>query len=145
MSGEPDRLVASSARTAWVIRQALLPSAVNYGDDYTAEPVLLDGLPGIADGTLVPNDDGTVIVTLNYRAGLRWSDGTPFTAADALLGLDVPAGSFDTGFKVLAAEQIDELTLEVVVEREGLEYPYVPTQPPPAHVLTESDVANPES
>lgn len=142
-SGEPDRLIGSSTRTAWAIRQAVLPSAVSFGDDYTAEPVLLERLPSIADGTLVPNDDGTVTITLSYRTGLMWSDGTPFSAADALLGLKIPAAPFESGFNIVSAEQINDRTLEVVVEREGLEYPYVPPQPPlPSHVLTESDVAN---
>ncbi len=141
---EPDRLVASETRAAQVIREALLPSAVSYGGDYAAEPVLLEALPNVEDGTLVRNDDGTLTVVLRYRDGLTWSDGTPFTAADALLGLEIPARPTDPVFQIMSAIQVDDQTLEVKVQH-GAEYPYVPPQPPlPAHILGDVNLSNPD-
>jgi len=141
---EPDRIVGSTTWVASVIRQAVLPSAISYGDDYAAEPVLLASLPSPDDGTLVRNDDGTLTVTLKYRDGLTWSDGTPFTAADALLGLQLPPSASDPYFEVVEARQTGDRVLEVTVA-EGAEYPYVPPQPPlPSHALRGIDLSDPD-
>ena len=121
------------AATVW---RLVSPQAAVFGVDYTAESDLLTGLPSAQDGTLRRRDDGSVAVTLRYREGWVWSDGEPFDAADAQLGLVHPATQgYGPAFEPVSVEQIDEYTLEVAFPYEA-EYPYVPPQPPlPAHVL----------
>jgi peptide/nickel transport system substrate-binding protein len=138
---EPATLVGSGAPAAAFIRAAVLPSAVVYGEDYIAEPLLLESLPGSEDGTLTRNSDGTLTVTLKYHDDLKWSDGTPFTAEDALLGLQVAPTASDPVVVVLDAQKVDGLTLALTLDN-GAEYPYVPPQPPlPSHVLGTADLS----
>lgn len=104
------------------------PQAAVFGEDYTAESELL-----AAAVTPHRNDDGTLTVMLRYRDDLSWSDGEPFDAADALLGLRLPA--LAGAGVVLDADAVDDHALEVVLA-EGAGYPYLPVQPSlPAHVL----------
>ena len=139
---EPDVIVGSTTYAAEFIRQAVLPTAVTYGAGYTAIPQLLIALPSAEDGTLARSSDGSLRITLNYRDDLVWSDGTPFTAADALLGLSLPTTVYDQAFDVRRVQMVGDHTLEVTVE--DADYPYVPPQPPlPSHVLTEADLSMP--
>jgi peptide/nickel transport system substrate-binding protein len=122
------------------ILQMVLPSAVSFGEDYIAEPVLLTSLPNAEDGTLRRNEDGTIGVTLHYRDDLRWSDGEPFTAADALFGIRaLPASPYGPAFMMLDVQQVDDYTLALTLA-DGAEYPYTPPQPPlPLHHFEAGD------
>ena len=131
---EPSGLFDTMSSLSDSILQMVLPSAVAFGEDYVAEPVLLTALPAVEDGTLRRNEDGSIGVILHYRDDLRWSDGEPFTAADALFGIRaLPVSPYGPAFVVLEAQQVDDYTLALTLA-EGAEYPYVPLQPPlPLH------------
>ena len=132
---EPASLLGDESAVAGELLPALVPQAAVFGEGYTATSDLLAALPSPEDGTLRRNEDGTLTVTLRYRDDLVWSDGEPFTADDALLGLSLPAPPSAPMFDVLEAQPVDDLTLEVTAAP-GAEYPYVPSQPPlPVHVL----------
>ena len=136
--GEPSTIVSSNDPTALAIRAAVLPSAANFGASYIGQAALLASLPSVEDGTLKRNSDGTLSITLKYRDGLAWSDGTPFTAADAILGMNLPLTPFDSPWEIRDIQQIDDLTVDVLVA-DGAEYPYTPPQPPlPVHILGDS-------
>ncbi len=136
----PQAFVTSGDVLAVALRQLVAPQAAVFGDDYAAEAGdLLTALPSAEDGSLRRNSDSTITVTLRYRDGLMWSDGQPFSVEDALLGLRLPAFPYAPTFEVIAAQRVDDLTLEVTAA-EGAEYPYVPSQPPlPAHVFADTD------
>jgi len=107
--------------------------------DYVAHPgPLLAALPSEAEGTLRRNEDGTVTATLVYNMGLTWSDGTPFSLDDAVLGLS--ASSYSTpAAQVIDVQRVGEDRLKVTLA-EGAAYPYVPPQPPlPSHVVAGED------
>jgi peptide/nickel transport system substrate-binding protein len=133
----PDPLIGSGDPLAQALLRLVMPQAAVFGTGYLATGDLLVALPDAGDGSLRRNDDGTLTVTLRYRDDLTWSDGEPFTAEDALLGLRAAPVPFAPAFEVVAARQVDDLTLEVTAAV-GAEYPYVPSQPPlPAHILGE--------
>jgi len=135
LAQEPGAILGGTEFTARDFLPFLTPRAAAYGEDYTAESDLLTALPSVEDGTLRRNEDGTLTITLHYRDDLVWSDGEPFDAADALLGLSLDPPAFASAFEVLDARQVDDLTLEVTAAA-GAEYPYVPAQPPlPVHVF----------
>lgn len=131
----PDPLTGSGDPLAQALLRLVTPQAAIFGTGYLASSDLLAVLPDAGNGSLRRNDDGTLTVTLRYRDDLTWSDGEPFTAGDALLGLRAAPVPFVPAFEVVAARQVDDLTLEVTAAV-GAEYPYVPSQPPlPAHIL----------
>lgn len=136
MADDPDSLVPYSSPAADALLRLVTLPAVVFGEDYTAdESPLLVSLPDVGDETLYRNEDSTLAVVLRYRDDLVWSDGTPFTVADALLGLSLPASSYGPTSDVLDVQQVDDYTLEVTLA-DGAEYPYVPSQPPlPVHIL----------
>jgi peptide/nickel transport system substrate-binding protein len=121
--------------SADLVRRALSAHPVTYREDYTAAPGILAALPNAADGTLVRNADGTFTVTLRYREGLVWSDGTPFSADDAALGMVVPFDDRLPDPTILETTVVDDLTLQLVLGADA-GYPYVPDAPPlPSHLL----------
>lgn len=139
----PTSLFDGSDRVAAAIWRLVAPQAAVFGTDYVAEPGdLLVELPNEGDGTLRAAEDA-LVVTLHYRDGLVWSDGEPFDAADALLGLTLPApGGLASDVVPLSANQVDDTTIEVSLPRDT-GYPYVPAQPPlPAHLF--ADAAEPD-
>ncbi|MBN1430125.1 MAG: hypothetical protein JXB07_17280 [Anaerolineae bacterium] len=136
-AGSPlDPVSLSTSQLGRSIGWAIWPSSAVYGKDYLAEAgALLTDLPDEAGGTLRRNEDGTLTITLRYRADLVWSDGEPFKTADVLLGLQLPVSSSDPAFEVLDAREGDDMTVLVTLAA-GAEYPYVPPLPPlPTHVV----------
>jgi len=138
----PTNLITGQGPTADAIRAMLMPPPVVFGTDFVAEvgPVngLLTALPSTSDATLTVNDLGETVVTLSYRQDLVWSDGEPFDAADAALGMIVPQGADKPTFEVTNVTQVGDYTLQVTAAP-GAEYPFVPfSMPLPVHVLGES-------
>ncbi len=131
----PDLRPGSGDPAAEAILRLVSPQAAVFGSDYVAGTDLLTSLPNTEDGTLRRNEDGTLTVTLRYRDGLVWSDGTPFDAHEALQGLALPGSPYAPAFEVISAQQQEALVLGVTAAGDA-EYPYVPSQPPlPVHVL----------
>jgi peptide/nickel transport system substrate-binding protein len=54
-------------------------------------PRLAAALPSVSDDSWVVNPDGTMRTTWKLRSDVTWHDGTPFTAADVVLGWRVAA------------------------------------------------------
>lgn len=125
---EPESLFGDPA--ADDIWQAVGMAAAGSDGAFGALPRALVELPTPENGGLTRNTDGTLAVTLRYRDDLTWSDGQPFSAEDALLGIQATPSP-----EVLDAEVVDEHTLNVTLDREA-GYPYVPDAPPlPSHAL----------
>ncbi len=136
-ASEPEAIIGSNHPTAAVLLPLVAPQAAVYGSDYVAQPGdLLTALPTVEGGQLSRNDDGTLSVSLSYNYDLAWSDGEPFSLSDAQVGLTLPAASLAPRFDVVDSTQGD-VALSVTAAP-GVEYPYVPSQPPlPVHVLGE--------
>lgn len=146
----PSNLLIDRGPAAEAVRSMTMLQPVLFGDDYLAETspqyTYLAALPSEEAGTLLRDDLGQIVVTLQYRTDLVWSDGEIFDAADAELGLRLPAPPDKPVFNVVDVSQIDQFTLEVTAAP-GAEYPYVPfALPLPEHVLgaevTLEDVQN---
>jgi peptide/nickel transport system substrate-binding protein len=137
---EPDAIIGSANPVARAIRDAVAPQPAQYVDDFSAENgTLLTKLPTETDGSLTRDAEGHIVVILTYRDGLVWSDGVPFSAADAALGMNTPAAVSDPAFTVKDTEIVDDQTVRVTLL--AAEYPYVPSQPPlPSHVVTKDNI-----
>jgi peptide/nickel transport system substrate-binding protein len=132
---DPDTLYDLADPVAAAILRLVSPPAAVYGEDYVAEPGSLLSLPGVEDGSLRVNEDGSITVRLHYRSDLVWSDGHPFDpVTDPALGLSLPALPSAPTFEVLDV-QVGDASIEVTAAP-GVEYPYVPSRPPlPHHVF----------
>jgi peptide/nickel transport system substrate-binding protein len=53
------------------------------------QPDLVTELPSVQAGTWRVNPDGSMDVTWKLRPGIKWHDGTPFTADDLLFSLEM--------------------------------------------------------
>ncbi len=68
------------------------------------EPQLATALPSIDNGSWRVNADGTMDTTFRLRPGIKWHDGTPFTADDLLFSFrifldpDLPTGGSQKRF-----------------------------------------------
>lgn len=138
---EPDALIGSASPAGVALSALVAGRAVVFGTGYEAQPDLLRALPSEANGTLRHNDDGTISVVLQYRDDLKWSDGTPFLIADALLGLKAappPGAPLDDIVDMRAGDNM----MVLLTLAAGAEYPYIPAQPPlPSYALSNVDPA----
>jgi len=132
-TNEPENLIGNGgAAPLW---EAVGLAAAGPDGAFGAQPRALIELPTPENGDLLRNPDGTLSATLRYRDDLTWSDGQPFSAADALLGMLAAPSP-----EVLDVETLDDFTLNVTLARDA-GYPYVPVAPPlPSHVLEGLDV-----
>lgn len=122
----------------------LTPDAIRTSVDYRVEgSELFAALPSVDSGTLSLAERTAVRAILRYRDDLVWSDGTPFSIDDALLGLKLPARPDDPPFEIIWLNTPDDGSIEVVAAP-GAAYPYAPAKPPlPAHALSEPMLAQP--
>ncbi len=138
-TNQPDSLLNSNQPVSAMVRGAVAPTAVQFGQDYVAKPLLVRALPSPSDGTLTRNEDGTLEVVLNYRDDLKWSDGEPFKAADAVLGFEW-YGKVNTG-SIVDAKESGPLSVTLMLPADA-PYPYVPEAPPlPSHKLQGVDLS----
>ena len=111
-TNEPESLIGDAGAT--LLWEAVgLPTAGPDGA-FGAQPRALIELPPAENGDLIRNPDGTLTATLRYRDDLTWSDGQPFSADDALLGMLAAPSP-----EVLNVEAVDDLTLKVTLARDG--------------------------
>lgn len=102
------------------------PLALNVGDG-GAVPRVLQELPSLERGTWRVFDDGSMETTLKLRPGVRWHDGTPFSARDVIFshGLyrdpELPNSEQEAVKHIASMEAIDSVT---VVARWVDTYPF---------------------
>lgn len=125
-----------------------LPSLTNGDVVTTTVTVFRDALGQITDTPTEQTDEVTqVSVTFHWNAELRWSDGTPVTAADSVFAYEL-AQSADLGqaaasrLAMLARyEQVDEHTTRAVLNPDVTDPAYLTSFwiPLPRHLLSEVD------
>lgn len=88
-----------------------------------------------------PNDDGSVW-TFKLREGVKWHDGTPFTAADVVATLDrLAPGNLVAYIVEGAAKAIDDLTVEVTLNAPDGQFPYLVSLWNPQSLITPASYA----
>jgi peptide/nickel transport system substrate-binding protein len=121
------------------------PVAMENLGAYTVASIPLEYLCGPGEGAALapmlaeswkPNADGSVW-TFMLRKGVKWHDGTPFTAADVVSTLDKLA---DAGLKASiakgAAKAIDDTTVEVTLLAADGNFPYLVSNWNPQALIT---------
>ncbi|CAM3950991.1 peptide ABC transporter substrate-binding protein [Nocardiopsis rhodophaea] len=83
---EPDMLVQdfSLRHASWAVLNPLMLKLVRYDDAWRPWPELAERIPSVDNGDRRTLDDGRVEVRWRLRRGIRWHDGAPVTAHDAL-------------------------------------------------------------
>jgi peptide/nickel transport system substrate-binding protein len=109
-------VLASSAQTTQQVLTGPI-FALLWGFDSKNAPIpdLVTDIPTTDNGLVKKIDDTHMDVTINLKAGLKWSDGTPLTTADvkfttdAICNPDVGAAS-QLGFDHIASTEIKSAT-----------------------------------
>jgi peptide/nickel transport system substrate-binding protein len=88
-----------------------------------------------------PNTDGSVW-TFKLRQGVKWHDGTPFTAADVVATMDRLAGSnLKASVAPGATKAIDDFTVEITLLSPDGQFPQQVGSYNPQSVITPKDFA----
>jgi peptide/nickel transport system substrate-binding protein len=92
---EPDVLVQdfSMRHVTWAVLAPLMLKLVRYDDAWRPWPELAAELPTRANGGWRTLQDGRTETTWRLRRGVRWHDGTPVTAHDALFAYELLAAT----------------------------------------------------
>ena len=86
-----------------------------------------------------PNADGTVW-TFSLRKGVKWHDGSPFTADDVVATLDRLAGSnLKSYISAGSSKKIDDSTVEVTLSHADGQFPWQVSPYNPQSVITPKD------
>ena len=86
-----------------------------------------------------PNADGSVW-TFNLRKGVKWHDGTPFTAADVVATMDRLAGSnLKASLAAGATKAVDDFTVEMTLLSPDGQFPQQVGAYNPQSVITPKD------
>ena len=89
-----------------------------------------------------PNADGSVW-TFNLRKGVKWHDGTPFTAADVVATMDRLAGSnLKASLAAGSTKAIDDFTVEITLLSPDGQFPQQVGAYNPQSVITPKDFVN---
>ncbi len=140
----PPASLSADTPVSAALLSLLTPTVYTIDANYIAQPgLLLADLPAAEAGTVRLTDRDTVLVDVTYNDSLLWSDGTPLTLDDMMLGLALPSFTSASRFDVISVQRLGGMSVRFT-GAEGAEYPYVPSLPPmPAHVLTEADLLAP--
>jgi peptide/nickel transport system substrate-binding protein len=109
----------------------------------TSFEYLVDALGGDLSPMLAeswsPNTDGSVW-TFKLRQGVKWHDGTPFTAADVVGTMDRLAGSnLKAYISAGATKAIDDNTVEITLNAPDGQFPFQVGPYNPQSVITPKD------
>jgi len=72
-------------RHTWIFHAGLTA----YDADYNLQPRLASKVPSLADGDWIVLPDGGMELTWKLRPNLKWHDGTPLSAEDFVLGIEI--------------------------------------------------------
>lgn len=72
-----------------VVEELVSAGLVRFEPVGDAHPLLAEAVPSIGNGLVKLAPDGRMETTWRLRDGVKWHDGTPFTTADILFGLQV--------------------------------------------------------
>ncbi|HEX5206138.1 MAG TPA: peptide ABC transporter substrate-binding protein [Actinoplanes sp.] len=108
---EPDMLVQdfSLRHASWAVLNTLMLKLVRYDDGWRAWPELAEQVPSRRNGLLRTLPDGRIEATWRLRPGLRWHDGKPVTAGDALFTYELLRGTPPPYPHHLVIESISEM------------------------------------
>lgn len=120
MSQEPDRLLAPRLLVGTLAQNLVYDALVAVDDRMQPFPVLAADIPTLENGGarfVGTGPDRFLRVTMPLRAGITWSDGTPFTADDVVYMFGVimnPGSGFDTTQeeKIKAVSKLDDYTVQ---------------------------------
>lgn len=123
LAEEPDVLVQdfSYRHSTWAVLSPITLKLIRYDDQWKPWPELAERIPSPADGSWVRHPDGSTTVEYRLRAGLRWHDGRPVTADDALatfallrsLPVDYPHREIIDAIDSMVVTGADRLSLTV--------------------------------
>ncbi len=114
------------------------PTMVKYGSLYSQSDVTYQVVPGLADGFWSPlkkvTEDGTTlyVTTVHLLKGIKWSDGTPFTADDVVFSYEVPFKLKMPGNWMAALdpsvfakiEKVDDYTVKIYIHKPSGKFIY---------------------
>jgi peptide/nickel transport system substrate-binding protein len=72
-------------RHTWIFHAGLTA----YDADYNLQPRLASKVPSLADGDWIVLPNGGMELTWKLRPNLKWHDGTPLSAEDFVLGIEI--------------------------------------------------------
>jgi peptide/nickel transport system substrate-binding protein len=106
--------------------------------EYLVDALAGDVRPMLAE-KWAPNADGSVW-TFNLRQGVKWHDGTPFTAADVVATMDRLAGSnLKASLAPGSTKAIDDFTVEMTLLNPDGQFPQQVGAYNPQSVITPKD------
>jgi len=124
------------------------PVAMDNLGTYTIATTAFEYLCGPGEGAGIapmlaeswsPNDDGSEW-TFKLRAGVKWHDGTPLTAADVVATLDrLSVGNLASYIEAGAATAVDDLTVKVPLLLADGQFPYQLSIWNPQSLITPAD------
>jgi len=124
------------------------PVAMDNLGTYTVATTAFEYLCGPGEGAGIapmlaeswsPNDDGSEW-TFKLRAGVKWHDGTPLTAADVVATLDrLSVGNLASYIEAGAATAVDDLTVKVPLLLADGQFPYQLSIWNPQSLITPAD------
>ncbi|HEY0521096.1 MAG TPA: ABC transporter substrate-binding protein [Ilumatobacteraceae bacterium] len=86
-----------------------------------------------------PNADGSVW-TFNLRKGVKWHDGTPFTAADVVATMDrLSASNLKSYIDAGSTKAVDDFTVEITLKHPDGQFPQQVGAYNPQSVITPKD------
>ncbi|GAA3727862.1 peptide-binding protein [Plantactinospora mayteni] len=108
---EPDMLVQdfSLRHASWAVLSTIMLKLFRYDDRWRAWPELAEELPSARNGQVRRLPDGRLEQRWRLRAGVRWHDGRPVTADDALFTYELLRDTPPPYPHHLIIESIDEM------------------------------------
>ncbi len=124
------------------------PVAMDNLGSYTIASTAFEYLCGKGEGAAIapmlaeswsPNADGSEW-TFKLRSGVKWHDGTPFTAADVVATLDrLSVGNLASYIEAGAGTAVDDLTVKVKLLLADGQFPYQLSIYNPQSLITPAD------
>ena len=106
--------------------------------EYLVDILGADVKPMLAE-SWKPNADGSVW-TFNLRKGVKWHDGTPFTAADVVATMDrLSASNLKAYISVGSTKAVDDFTVEITLNTPDGQFPQQVGAYNPQSVITPKD------